>query len=137
MQQRCGCLWSAGVAGGQSPRASLSKLEPLPPIPAASGGGASKAEDELRNPFVMPPESELFTLRERQRREARELRAEQRKLKVHQKSTYSSRLNAKNAALRKTVCLKPEKISTHINKHTHTGYVTHRTPTRQRERERQ
>ena len=54
----------------------------------------------------MPPESELFTLRERQRREAREQRAEQRKLKVHEKSTYTSRLNAKNAALRKTVRLK-------------------------------
>lgn len=58
---------------------------------------------EKGNPFVMPPESELFTLRERQRRQAKEERAEQRKLKVHEKSTYSSRLNAKNASLRKTV----------------------------------
>ena len=51
----------------------------------------------------MPPESELFTLRERQRRQAKEQRAVQMKLKVHEKSTYTSRLNTKNAALRKKV----------------------------------
>ena len=51
----------------------------------------------------MPPESELFTLRERQRRQAKEQRAEQRRLKVHEKSTYTSRLNTKNASLRKKV----------------------------------
>ena len=91
-------------------RTSLAKHVPLPPIPTATHQGPDTVAEareangrERGNPFVMPPESELFTLRERQRREAREQRAEQRKLKVHEKSTYSSRLNAKNAALRKTV----------------------------------
>ena len=104
---------SAGLAVSHQ-AAFRSSLVPLPPIPTAPQGpnsaeGDTREKDgrvERRNPFLMPPESELFTLRERQRREAREQRAEQRKLKVHEKSTYSSRLNAKNAALRKTVRLK-------------------------------
>lgn len=88
-------------------QSSLTKHAPLPPINAPSASSAAcgpvcSGEDE-RNPFLMPPESELFTLRERQRRLAKELRAEQRKLKVHEKSTYSSRLNKKNASLRKKV----------------------------------
>ncbi len=44
-----------------------------------------------KNPFVMPPESELFTLRERERQRMRNERARERKLKVHEKSTYTSR----------------------------------------------
>ena len=55
----------------------------------------------------MPPENELFTLREAQRAQAKAERAGQRKLKVHEKSTYVSRLNSKNASLRK-------KASVHI-----------------------
>lgn len=51
----------------------------------------------------MPPESELFTLRERQRKQAKADRAQQRQLKVHEKSTYTSRLNSKTASLRKKV----------------------------------
>ena len=89
---------------GSGSRASLARHDPLPPIPTT--GDPTAAGDRERNPFVMPPESELFTLRERQRREAREQRAEQRTMKVHEKSTYTSRLNAKNAALRKTVGFK-------------------------------
>lgn len=49
----------------------------------------------------MPPTNELFSLRERERLQVKKDRAEERKLKVHEKSTYASRLNAKTAALRK------------------------------------
>ena len=44
-----------------------------------------------KNPFVMPPESEIFTLRERERQRMKDERAGERKLKVHEKSTYASR----------------------------------------------
>ena len=93
-------------AGTPGSRSSLAKHVPLPPIPTPSTTATATGEDsggEGRNPFLMPPESELFTLRERQRRQAKEQRAEQMKLKVHEKSTYTSRLNTKNAALRKKV----------------------------------
>ena len=60
------------------------------------------------NPFVMPPTSELFTLRERERQKLKEERARERLLHVHEKTTYASRLNAKTASLRKQV-LTPER----------------------------
>ena len=81
----------------------------LPPIPTIALNSRNPVETEeqsevaTKNPFLMPPESELFTLRERQRRQAKEERIQQRKLKVHEKSTYNSRLNTKNASLRKKV----------------------------------
>ena len=51
----------------------------------------------------MPPESELFSLREAERRRAKEERSRERKLEVHEKSTYSSRLNNNTASLRRQV----------------------------------
>ena len=69
------------------------------------------AEDQGQghsNPFVMPPTSELFTLRERERQKLKEERARERLLHVHEKTTYASRLNAKTASLRKQV-LTPER----------------------------
>ena len=69
------------------------------------------SQDQLQghsNPFVMPPTSELFTLRERERQKLKEERARERLLHVHEKTTYASRLNAKTASLRKQV-LTPER----------------------------
>ena len=57
---------------------------------------------------MMPPTSELFTLRERERQKLKEERAKERLLRVHEKTTYASRLNAKTASLRKQV-LTPER----------------------------
>lgn len=77
----------------------FSKHTTLPPISPTSHPHASAdpshghegGEGMGKNPFVMPPESELFTLRERERQRVREERARERKLKVHEKSTYTSR----------------------------------------------
>ena len=60
----------------------------------------------------MPPTSELFTLRERERQKLKEERAKERQLRVHEKTTYASRLNAQTASLRKQV-LTPEKAPRH------------------------
>lgn len=93
-------------SGTPGSRSSLTRHVPLPPIPAPSTAPTDAQlpnAEERRNPFVMPPENELFTLRQRQREQTKKQRAEQRKLKVHEKSTYSSRLNTKNASLRKKV----------------------------------
>ena len=51
----------------------------------------------------MPPEGELFSLREAERRRMKEERARERKLEVHEKSTYSSRLCSNTALIRKQV----------------------------------
>ena len=70
-------------------------LPPIAPSPPPNEHPSSK------NPFVMPPTNELFSLRERERLAMKTERARERKLKVHEKSTYASRLNAKTAELRK------------------------------------
>ena len=70
---------------------------------APGGVETDDAEGRRRNPFRMPPEGELFTLRETERRRAKEERSRERKLEVHEKSTYSSRLCANTAALRRLV----------------------------------
>lgn len=58
----------------------------------------------------MPPPSEVFAVRERERLKQREERAKERTLKVHEKMTYSTRRNSKLAGLRKQV-LTPDPTS--------------------------
>lgn len=101
--------------GMESPVVATRKHAILPPIsttpqltPQGTAGDDGEREDGGRsNPFVMPPTSELFTLRERERQRLKEERAKERLLQVHEKTTYASRLNAKTASLRKQV-LTPE-----------------------------
>ena len=88
----------SGVPGSSS---GLTKHTTLPPISPSPSKSDTVKEDTTRNPFVLPPEAEIFTLRERERQKAKEERARERRLKVHEKSTYASRLNAKTASLRK------------------------------------
>lgn len=94
-------------------RLAARKHAVLPPIstsPPPTDGGADgrSVHSEGPNPFVMPPTSELFTLRERERQKLKEERTAERLLRVHEKTTYASRLNAKTASLRKQV-LVPDK----------------------------
>lgn len=58
----------------------------------------------------MPPPSEVFALREKERLKQRQDRAKERGLKVHEKMTYSSRRNTQLASLRKHV-LSPELVA--------------------------
>lgn len=97
----------SGLSGTGSKRTTL-ELPPIvtpSPQPRPNSGEKERAEGPGagKNPFVMPPESEIFTLRERERRKMREERARERGLQVHEKSTYASRLNAKTSSLRKSV----------------------------------
>lgn len=73
-------------------------------IPSASTHSQSRpstvAEHDV-NPFVMPPESAIFTLREKERLQAKEDRIRQQSMKVYEKTTYASRMNAKPVNLRR------------------------------------
>ena len=85
----------SGLSGTGSKRTTL-ELPPIvtpSPQPRPNSGEKERAEGPGagKNPFVMPPESEIFTLRERERRKMREERARERGLQVHEKSTYASR----------------------------------------------
>lgn len=55
------------------------------------------------NPFKVPPDQDIFMLRDKERQRKKEERDQQRSLRVHEKTTYASRVNAKTAAMRKAV----------------------------------
>lgn len=82
----------------------------LPPISRQPPGMKPADDNPQINPFVMPPASEVFSLRERERLKQRQDRAKDRTLKVHEKMTYGSRRNSQLASLRKHV-LTPELVS--------------------------
>lgn len=84
----------------------------LPPIndKQQPKGKLSPEEDPQSNPFVMPPASEVFTLREREKLRQKQERLSERMLKVHEKMTYATRRNSKLASLRKHV-LTPDIIA--------------------------
>lgn len=54
-----------------------------------------------RNPFTVPEDNDVFMLRDKERQRKKQERIQQRNLKVHEKTTYTSRVNAKTAAMRK------------------------------------
>lgn len=81
-------------------------------------------EDPENNPFKVPPDQDIFMLRDKERQRKKEVmavytnltlcccslkcfiyflqeREKQRKLRVHEKTTYASRVNAKTASMRK------------------------------------
>lgn len=51
------------------------------------------------NPFKMPPDSDIFLLRDKERQRKKQERLRQRSLKVHEKTTYASRVNFRTAAM--------------------------------------
>lgn len=53
------------------------------------------------NPFTVPHDNDVFMLRDKERQRKKQERVQQRSLKVHEKTTYASRVNAKTAAMRK------------------------------------
>ncbi|XP_032241554.2 cilia- and flagella-associated protein 100 [Nematostella vectensis] len=57
--------------------------------------------DPKHNPFTIPSDNDIFTLRDKERQWKQQERVKQRNLKVHEKSTYTSRVNAKTAAMRR------------------------------------
>ncbi|XP_005108122.1 cilia- and flagella-associated protein 100 isoform X1 [Aplysia californica] len=73
------------------------------PNSAKSGSSAhSMRTDEIvpkGNPFKMPPDSDIFLLRDKERQRKKQERLRQRNLKVHEKTTYASRVNFRTAAM--------------------------------------
>ncbi|XP_002742365.1 cilia- and flagella-associated protein 100-like [Saccoglossus kowalevskii] len=66
-------------------------------------GTALSESDEMpadHNPFTMPPENDIFLMRDKERQRKKAERIKQRGLKVYEKTTYASRVNAKRASMR-------------------------------------
>ncbi len=55
--------------------------------------------DPKANPFKMPPDNDIFLLRDKERQRKKQERIRQRNLKVHEKTTYATRVNFKTAKM--------------------------------------
>ncbi|CAK8690551.1 unnamed protein product [Clavelina lepadiformis] len=91
---------SRGVVSRQSGRVTFPQ--------SAKSVSSSKSADALiddesldNNPFKVPPDQDIFMLRDKERQRKKEERDRQRSLHVHEKTTYASRVNAKTASMRK------------------------------------
>ncbi|KAL5014450.1 hypothetical protein ScPMuIL_008720 [Solemya velum] len=72
------------------------------PNSAKSGSSQSVGSDDMlmqKNPFKMPPESDIFMLRDKERQKKKQERLRQRQLKVHEKTTYASKVNFRTTAM--------------------------------------
>jgi len=59
----------------------------------------SDESDQKGNPFRMPADNDIFLLRDKERQKKKQERIRQRKLKVHEKTTYATRINFKTASM--------------------------------------
>ncbi|XP_078595782.1 cilia- and flagella-associated protein 100-like isoform X1 [Branchiostoma floridae x Branchiostoma japonicum] len=90
----------AGTSSRQSGRVTF------PQSPGSGAGSPMSAGTELapdHNPFTMPVENDIFILRDKERQKKKAERVKQRNLRVHEKTTYATRVNAKTASMRKAV----------------------------------
>eukprot|EP00118_Oscarella_pearsei_P003800 m.15792 g.15792 ORF g.15792 m.15792 type:complete len:598 (+) comp26564_c0_seq1:38-1831(+) len=76
---------------------SLHSGSHLMSLPNVASGGPLRSG----NPFKLPPENDIFTLRDQEKQRQKKERARQRQLKVHEKSTYSQKANARSGTIRK------------------------------------
>ncbi|XP_071960569.1 cilia- and flagella-associated protein 100-like isoform X2 [Antedon mediterranea] len=74
-------------------------------IQSETSSALIRAEDlpPNHNPFAMPRENDIFMLRDKERQRKKAERVHQRGLKVHEKTTYASRINAKTSSMRNPV----------------------------------
>ncbi|XP_074861364.1 cilia- and flagella-associated protein 100 [Carettochelys insculpta] len=77
-------------------------------VPSAKSGGEIKSEpaddDEFqmrKNPFKIPSDIDVFLLRDKERERAKAEREQKKALKVHEKMTYSTLMNAKQSVFKK------------------------------------
>lgn len=71
----------------------------------AKSGGIDMEIEKMKqdNPFAMPSDNDIFSLRDKEKVLKKQEREEQKKLKVHQKSTFSSKIKGKTSKMIKPV----------------------------------
>ncbi|NXA23254.1 CP100 protein, partial [Ibidorhyncha struthersii] len=55
------------------------------------------------NPFTIPPEIDIFSIRSKERKKAKEEREKMKTMKIHEKMTYSTKIKAKQKGFRKAL----------------------------------
>ncbi|XP_023791079.1 cilia- and flagella-associated protein 100 [Cyanistes caeruleus] len=67
-----------------------------------SEGTEEDEENAMKNPFKVPPDTEFFSMRDKDIKKAEVEREKRKTMKVHEKTTYSTKMKAKSS-LRKTL----------------------------------
>ncbi|XP_009888164.1 PREDICTED: coiled-coil domain-containing protein 37 [Charadrius vociferus] len=60
-------------------------------------------ENPMKNPFTIPPEIDIFSIRNKERKEAKAERERMKTMKIHEKMTYSTKIKAKQKGFRKAL----------------------------------
>ncbi|XP_068550226.1 cilia- and flagella-associated protein 100 isoform X1 [Anas acuta] len=60
-------------------------------------------ENPMKNPFTIPPDLDVFLIRDKERKKAKEEREKMKTMKIHEKMTYSTKVKAKQKGFRKAL----------------------------------
>ncbi|XP_009579315.1 PREDICTED: coiled-coil domain-containing protein 37-like [Fulmarus glacialis] len=60
-------------------------------------------ENPMKNPFTIPPDIDIFLIRDKERKKAKAERERMKTMKIHEKITYSTKIKAKQKGLRKAL----------------------------------
>ncbi|XP_025108512.1 cilia- and flagella-associated protein 100-like [Pomacea canaliculata] len=95
---------SSVQSGKKSRQENISRLTgqvTFPPSAKSAFNAAGRQQEKVPkdNPFRMPPDSDIFVLRDKERQNKRKETQRQHKLHVHEKTTYNTRINYRNSAM--------------------------------------
>ncbi|XP_038041813.1 cilia- and flagella-associated protein 100 [Anas platyrhynchos] len=62
-----------------------------------------EGENPMKNPFTIPPDLDVFLIRDKERKKAKEEREKMKTMKIHEKMTYSTKVKAKQKGFRKAL----------------------------------
>nr|XP_009479038.1 PREDICTED: coiled-coil domain-containing protein 37-like [Pelecanus crispus] len=68
-------------------------------------------ENPVKNPFTIPPDIDIFSIRDKERKKAKAERERMKTMKIHEKITYSTKIKAKQKGLRKALQKEEEEES--------------------------
>ncbi|XP_054693598.1 cilia- and flagella-associated protein 100 isoform X2 [Grus americana] len=60
-------------------------------------------ENPMKNPFTIPPDIDIFSIRDKERKKAKAERERMKTMKIHEKMTYSTKIKAKPKGFRKAL----------------------------------
>nr|XP_009667615.1 PREDICTED: coiled-coil domain-containing protein 37 [Struthio camelus australis] len=82
---------------------SLSPQSEMETQPVLSESSEEDEENSTKNPFIIPPDIDIFSIRDKEREEAKEERERRKTMKIHEKMTYSTKINVKQKGFRKAL----------------------------------
>ncbi|XP_035750713.1 cilia- and flagella-associated protein 100 [Egretta garzetta] len=100
---------AAAITGKRSQMPSLhteSTSESLSSKPGMETQLVLSEEDEenpMNNPFTIPPDIDIFSIRDKERKKAKAERERMKTMKIHEKFTYSTKIKAKQKGFRKAL----------------------------------